>query len=396
MGVASPSDGTKQAKTDAIVVGAGVVGLACAYFLKLRGLAVVLIERGIPGAENSTKTGGGIRSQFATEPNIRLSLLSQSFWDEFASQFGVDPNFRKIGYLFLARTQGTADELVRRVAMQSALGVPSRALTAAQMRALHPSIADLHSFVGGSICMRDGYLNHHRVIQGLQRGLAGLGVDLRTGVEVTGLLKQGSRIVGVETTEGSIESSAVVNAAGAFAGLVAATAAIDLPIVSRRHQLLIVAPDRPVPDDCPWLIDIEDQVHMRPQGGGRVLVGGFLGEDAPVEPATCDARADPAWAVAVRKAAGRSFGLVDENSAVVASWAGLYPGTPDGYPVIEATSPGLFTAAGFAGTGLMHAPAAGRLIAEIVVDGKAQSMDTSAFSSTRFAGVDRLREVSGF
>jgi sarcosine oxidase, subunit beta len=130
-----------MATTDVVVIGGGCVGLASAIALAGRGASVTVLERGLPGAANSTRQGGGIRQQFGTELNIRLSLLSAGMWDQFAERYGVDPLFRPSGYLFLTRTDEGAETLAAHVRLQNSLGVNSEFLDADQIVERWPELA---------------------------------------------------------------------------------------------------------------------------------------------------------------------------------------------------------------------------------------------------------------
>jgi glycine/D-amino acid oxidase-like deaminating enzyme len=127
--------------TDVVVIGGGCIGLASAIALAGRGTKVTLVERGLPGAANSTLHGGGIRQQFGTELNIRLSQLSAEIWDQFAERYGVDPLFRPIGYLFLARTEEEAATLAGHVRLQHSLGVDSEFLDADEIARRWPALS---------------------------------------------------------------------------------------------------------------------------------------------------------------------------------------------------------------------------------------------------------------
>ena len=210
------------------------------------------------------------------------------------------------------------------------------------------------------------------------------------------MLTSGERVTGAVTPSGPVKARHVVNAAGAEAGTIAALAGLEIPFVSRRHELLVVGPELPVPDETPWLIDLDSQVHLRPDGQGRALIGGFLGRDDPVEPSEYDRKVSDSWSRQVREAAAKSFGIVDKACAIVDSWAGLYPGTLDYQPVLEISKPGLITAAGFSGTGLMHAPAVGQIVADLVSKGSTSALDISGLRSARFGQGGPVMERTGF
>lgn len=381
--------------TDVVVIGGGCIGLASAIELAARGKKVTLVERGLPGAANSTLTGGGIRHQFGTELNIRLSQLSAETWDHFAERYGVDPLFRPIGYLFLARTGEEAAALTAHVRLQNSLGVDSECLDPDEIVRRWPTLSG-RGFTGAGFRAADGWANQHRIVDGFVRGAIAAGVEVLAGTEALALEMSGDRIVGVATTAGRIAADAALVATGPWVGPLLDPLGLAVPVVGRRHELMIVEPEEPLPAGLPWLIGMGDAVHVRSDAEGRALVGGFLGEDRAVDPDRYDMRADERWTRAVLEIAGQVFGIVGPDSPVRHAWAGLYPGTPDRHPIIDQLAEGLFAALGFSGTGLMHAPAAGLLSAELIADGAIRSVDGGLLSASRFAGEKLSAEATGF
>jgi len=381
--------------TDVVVVGGGCIGLASAIALAERGAHVTLVERGLPGAANSTLTGGGIRQQFGTELNVRLSQLSAQTWDGFEERFGVDPRFRPIGYLFLARTEETTATLAAHVQLQNGLGVDSEFLDPEEIAGRWPALAN-RGFRGAGFRASDGWANQQRIIDGFVRGAIAAGVDLMVGTEALALELAGGRITGVATTAGQIRADAALLATGPWVAPLLEPWDLSVPVTARRHELLIVELAEPYPEGLPWLIGVDDEVHTRSDMNGRALVGGFLGEDRAVDPDRYNVRADDGWRRAVLEAAERLFGVVGPSAQVRHGWAGLYPATPDRHPIIDALADGLYVALGFSGTGLMHAPAAGRLATELIVDGDIRSVDSRLISADRFIGKGEAAEATGF
>lgn len=381
--------------TDVLIVGAGIIGLASAHALLREGASVRIVERSLPGAGESTKTGGGIRLAHGSRTNVALTQLSLPTWTGFAAEFGVDPGYRQTGHLFLTSDDERATQLRSQAEWLATLGVPCALLTRNEIRRTWPHL-DRMAFDTGSYCETGGYLDHHRVIQGYVRAVEALGGVILAGSRVDGILVDDGRVAGVKTPGGLFMAPHVVNAAGPNATKIAALAGLEIPFVSRRHELLIVQPQSPVLDETPWLIDIDEQVHLRPDGQGRALVGGFLGRDDPVDPLGYDRTPSDTWSRRVRRAAARSFAIIDASCAIVDAWVGLYPGTKDYQPVLEISMPGMITAAGFSGTGLMHAPAIGQIVADLVLRGSTTALEISDLRSARF-GEDRvIVERTGF
>jgi sarcosine oxidase subunit beta len=382
-------------RSDVAIVGAGIVGLFCAYFLARRGLTVVVLERKLPGAGSSTRSGGGIRSQFGTVTNVRLAVLSEPYWAEFEDRFGVDVGLHRIGYLFLAEGADELETVRKQVRLQRGFGIPSELLSAEDVSARWPSL-DGVDVSGAGYCATDGYLNQHRALRGIAQAAETAGATIECGIEVTGFEVEADRIEAVRTTNGTIAADVFVNCAGAWAPHVAKAIGVDLPIRGRRVQLLLARPTEPLPPDLPWLIGPLGQVHIRQDVGGRVLVGGFLGGDETVDPSAFDNDADSDWIAAVLEQVSRSFRIEIERSAVIESWAGLYPSTPDQHPIVDRIDGGMVVVGGFAGLGLMHAPAAGLLASELIVDGGISSIDPGELSLARFSKALESVERTGF
>lgn len=380
---------------DVLIIGAGIIGLAAGHALAESGARVRVLERYLPGTGQSTRTGGGIRLSHGSAINIALTRESLPVWQQFEDRFGIDPGFRHTGHLFLTAQSDRVRALREQAAWQAEEGVASEILDPEEIASRWPHLAGM-SFQAGSHCATGGYLDHHRVIHAWTRAFEALGGAIECGVRVEGLLEDRDRVTGVVTSSGTYSARRVVNAAGPEAGRIAEMAGLAIPFVSRRHELIVARPHHPVPDDTPWLIDIDAQVHMRPDGDGRALVGGFLGRDEPCDPVHYDRMLSSEWTDRVRAAASASFGLVTADSPVVDGWAGLYPGTRDYQPVLETSCPGLITAAGFSGTGLMHAPAVGGIVRDLVTAGTTELLDIRALASSRFEGQGEVIETTGF
>jgi sarcosine oxidase subunit beta len=380
---------------DVIVIGAGIIGLACAYELRRSNLSVCVLEQYSPGAGQSTKTGGGIRFSHSSKLNVMLTHMSLPVWRSFESLFGVDSRYQEIGHLFVTSDKKHQTNFEDQRQWHKEYDCPSVVLTTNEVKQKWPQLSNLN-FVVGSYCAVGGYLDDHSVIQGYQNTIQKNGVKLYSGTRVEGLLQNAGQVVGVQTSMGEFRAETVINAAGAFAGEIASYASVSIPFCSRRHELLILNPAVPVPEDTPWLIDVDNQVHLRPDGQGRVLVGGFLGKNEETDPFHYSREYSKVWSDEVRAMASRSFGLTKLNSPIVDGWAGLYPGTRDYLPVIEKTMPGLITSAGFSGTGLMHAPAVGMIVSDLVNQSEFQKFDISQLSSSRFQLPMEISETSGF
>ena len=374
------------------VVGGGIVGLASAYYLAERGVAVTVFERNALGSGSTGRANGGIRTQFTSGVSVALSRESVAVWERFEETFGVDIDHRRIGYLFLARTADTAARFRENVATQNDLGVPSEYLDPAEAAERCPGLyAD--RYVGATYGPTDGFADPHLALRGFARGAAAAGATVETGVAVTDVRTDDGAVAGVETDEGIREADYVVNAAGPWAARVGAMAGLDLPVSPRRRQLLVARTDPPVPADVPMTVDVDGGAHFRPERDGAAVVGGrFDAADPERDPDAYRTSSDFDWAATALEAAADVADYFGPETEVIRGWAGLYAVTPDHHPIVEETRPGFVNAVGFSGHGFMQAPATGRVVAELVVDGEARTVDVSALSADRFERGTTLHE----
>ncbi|MXV62337.1 FAD-dependent oxidoreductase [Natronorubrum sp. JWXQ-INN-674] len=378
-----------------VVIGGGIVGLASAYELATRGADVVVCERGSIGSGSTERSVGGIRAQFSTPVNVELSRESMRVWERFEERFGIDIEYRRTGYLFLARSEAVGAELEETVAMQNERGVPSELLDPDAAQEHCPGI-DPDRFVAGTYSPTDGFADPHLALQGYARAATDAGVDIRTKTPVTDVIREGAgagddggdtagRVTGVETPDGRLEAAYVVNAAGPWAREIAAMADVSLPITPKRRQIAVVKPEQSVPETDPLTIDLESGSYFRPDRDGDALVGGHFGPPDPArDPNGYDRSMDFDWSIDALEAVAEWTSYFGPESAVKRGWAGLYAVTPDDTAILEETVPGFVTAAGFSGHGFQHAPATGKLVAELVTEDEASLVDIKALSSDRF------------
>lgn len=371
-----------------VVVGGGIVGLASAYYLAERGADVTVCEQGSLGGGATERSAGGIRTQFSTAVNVRLSRASVAVWEAFEDRFAVDIDYRRAGYLFLARESDTADTFAENVAMQNDLGVPSELLSPEEALAHCP---ELHAdrFEAATYCARDGFADPHLALQGFARAARETGAEIRTHTPVTDVRREDGRVVGVTTeSEGgavTIDADVVVNAAGPWAGRVNAMAGIDLPVAPRRRQVAVVEPSTDLPAAVPLTIDLDTGSYFRPEREGTALVGGhFADADPDVDPGSYDEGMDIPWAATAVERAADCAGYFGPETRIRRGWAGCYTVTPDHHAIVDEIVPGFVAAIGFSGHGFQHAPATGQLVAELVCDGAISLVESDALAADRF------------
>ncbi len=372
---------------EVVVIGAGVVGASVAYHLAERGCGRILVlERyQAPGQGSTRKATGGFRAQFGSEMNVRLSLLSREKLGRFEEELGVDPGYRPCGYLFLASDEAQLGALRAAQGIQKAAGLEeARTVTPSEIEQINPAIrAD--GLAGGVFCPTDGFVRPMGILRGYVEGAGRLGVSFGYGVECAGFELDGAgRVAAVRTSGGDIAAGSVVNAAGAWAALVARGAALDLPVEPLRRQVAVTRPFDALPEDMPMTIFAEDGFHLRVRDG-RVML---LWPDEPEVSDPFDQSVEDSWIESVfEKARARVPCLSQTSVDREGCWAGLYEMSPDGHALLgrAAEIENLYMVNGSSGHGVMHAPALGQLIAEIIVDGAASTLDARALRPSRFA-----------
>jgi sarcosine oxidase subunit beta len=361
---------------DVLIIGGGVIGASVAYHLAHSGAGrVVILDRGDGSTARAT---GGFRVQFATEINVRLSLLSREKLLLFTEDTGVDPGYRPCGYLFVAGTDEQLGRLRQAAAVQRAAGFDgARELSAAEVRATNPAIEPA-GIAGGFFSGTDGFVRPTEIQRGYCQAALRRGVTLLPGT-LTGLRVDGGRIGRALTSQGDIACGTVVNAAGAWAGAVASMAGVPLPVTPLRRQVAVTVPTDRLPEDMPMTI-FPDGFHLRVRDGRVLLLHPSPPGDGPL-----DVSVDPAWVEAVRTTAGERVPCL-RGVAIESTYAGLYELSPDEHAILGPAPevPNLFLVNGSSGHGVMHAPALGQLTAEMLTTGASRSLDVSPLRPSRF------------
>ncbi|HYG71068.1 MAG TPA: FAD-binding oxidoreductase [Actinomycetota bacterium] len=374
---------------DVVVVGGGVVGASAAYHLAAAGAGVVvLLERADRLAAGSTGAcAGGFRQQFSTEVNIRLSQASVPMITRFTEEHGLPLDVAQDGYLFLVRDEALWADFVAANALQRSLGVPAELLTPHDASELAPGVA-LDGVVGAAYGPEDGIADPSGLTQGYSTLARRAGAIIELGVEVTGVRTVEGRTVGVSTATGDFDAPVVIDAAGPWAGLLAETAGVTLPLEPIPRHVLVTGPFPHAPERKTLIIDAVTSFYLHREGSG-VLMG--MGN--PDERPSFDLTPDDAFvAGALLPTALRVYPPL-ERAAIEHSWVGLYEMTPDRHPIVGASPVGgLYLATGFSGHGFQHAPVIGKVLSELVVEGMASTVDIAALSLDRFDRGQLVRE----
>ncbi len=365
---------------DIVVIGGGVMGASTAYHLALRGVKnVVLLEKEMFFGQGATgRCAGGVRYQFATEINIRLSLLSLPMLERFEEEIGQAIDYRKVGYLFLLTRESDLEIFRQNTSLQHNLGIMTEWLEGDEIRRRLP-LMKLDDVIAGTNHALDGTVDPNGVVMGYINAAQRLGARCLSSVSVEGIKTGGGKVQAVVTDQGSISTPVVINATGPWAGLVSEMAGIHIPLTPLRRQWLTTTPLDALPPDFPFVIDFAQSLYFHPEGQGLLT-----GMSNPNEVPGFNQQIDSDWELVHLEMAIERMPML-ESAGVTSRLAGLYENTPDAHPIYGPTPvQGFYLVTGFSGHGFMHGPVSGLLMSEIVLDGKATTLDVSSLDLARF------------
>jgi sarcosine oxidase subunit beta len=376
-----------------VIVGAGIMGASIAYHLAARGCTdILMLEQAETEVTGSTaRSAAGIRHQFSSEVNVRMSLYGVAQLKNFTEQVGGHAEFKQVGYLFLIDDPATWAEYQRSVAMQRRLGVRAELLTPdAAARFIPETRTD--GLIGATYCPDDGYCDPYGVAMGYLRRARDLGARLLRATPAIGIERAGDRVAAVATPNGTISCDILVNAAGSWAGEVGALAGLDVPVRPYRRCIYMTEPFGRIPGPIPLTIDVGTGFYLRKEQDNVLF-----GESNPAEPPSHNTQVDWAWFDTVLEHGLARFPILERAGlAEKLCWAGSYEITPDHMPILgrHPELPNYVDASGFSGHGISHSPATGMLIAEEILDGRAHSIDIDELRITRFATQKLVHELN--
>ena len=375
---------TLPAHASVVIVGGGVMGTSIAFHLAEAGITdVLLLEQAQLGSGSTCKAAGGVRAQFSDPVNIALGLRGLDAFERFPVRPGQEIDLRQPGYLFLLSTEEEVETYEASVALQNAMGVASRMLTAQEAVALSPAVVP-DGVLAAAFHQRDGYCSPESVVLGYATGARRHGAAIRTGVTVTGIRSGGNEITGVETDQGLVATSTVVCAAGAWSREVGAMAGVDLPVDPVRRQILISEPLPPdllslLPDTTPMTIDAGTTFYFHREGPGLLIGMSYQRESPGFRPEYSDEWL-PDLMMAMER---RAPALLDVG--VAHRWVGMYEVTPDHNALLgeSSTVSRFLYATGFSGHGFLQGPAVGEVIRDLYLDVE-PFLDVTPFTAERF------------
>ena len=365
---------------DIVIIGGGVMGASAAYHLAQRGLKnIVLLEKEDFFGQGATgRCAGGVRYQFSTEINVKLSIESLPMIERFKDEIGQEVSYKQCGYLLVATNEKDANAFKYNVKLQNKLGVSTQLLSGDEVRARLP-LMKFDDAIVGTFNPKDGTVDPNSVVMGYISAAQKMGVKAITGAEVVGVSLRGDNIEEVQTTIGVIKTRMILNAAGPWAGQIGQMAGINIPVTPLRRQMFTTSPLKEVPSDFPFVIDFARSLYFHREGEGLLI--GMSNQNE--QPGT-DQSVDEDFELVNLDAAIERMPLV-EKAQRASHWAGLYEVTPDAHPIFGGTPlNGLYLCTGFSGHGFMHGPISGKLMSEFILDGKYSSLDVSMLDLKRF------------
>ncbi|MBT3322818.1 MAG: FAD-binding oxidoreductase [Anaerolineae bacterium] len=367
---------------DAIIIGGGIHGASLAFHLGERGMKSIVLEKNTLASGATGRSSGVVRMHYDLEPESRLAWASFPYFRNWEERIGGRCDFTRAGFIHIAK-RSYEEQLRKNIAMHQRIGIPSLLITADDAKRLAPNI-EVDDFDIAGYEPESGYADPSASAASLMDAAKRLGARLIQGVSVTGIQLVSGKVRGVRTSAGDFSAPIVVNAAGAWAQSVAKMAGVALPIDTWRHDVAFVHPPAGIAQYSPVVFDSPNSMYIRPETGGLILIG--LEDDNPLgeSPDGYTDRAQPGF---VERAVDRICTRIPKmEAASLHSDQGGYDGlSPDQRAILGQIGPeGFYAQCGFSGTGFKIAPAVGLCMSELIIDGKAKTVDITPFDPNRF------------
>lgn len=380
-------------KADVVIIGGGNIGTCILYYLLKKGCKnVTLVEKNTIASESTGKSAGGFRQQFSTDINIKMSKFSVDMFSQLNEELELETIFHQKGYLFLANNEKQFELFKQNVQLQKSLGIDVTLINNDELKQLVPGIYT-EDLVGATYCPTDGFTDPYEIAQGYAKMARRLGAKIKEKTEVTAIKTEKGKVVGVETTKGTIQTNIVINAAGPWSGEIGKLAGVDLPIKPYRRQIFTSGPFKHFKEThyvMPMVVD-PTGVYMRSEGDCVLM--GYADRS---EPPSFNQNVE--WSFLEKLVVPAVERMpVFETLEINSGWAGLYDTTPDHHAILGTVPQleGFILACGFSGHGFMHSVAVGVNIAELVLNGKSTSVDISPLHISRFDnGAKGIEEVA--
>jgi sarcosine oxidase subunit beta len=371
-----------QKTSEVVIIGGGIIGNTIAYNLAKKGQTdVVILEKEPFLAAGSTGLcAGGIRQQFSSAINVEMMIKSVRIFEDFQEEMECDTAFDQKGYMFVASNEPEFSYLKKNYEMQQEHGLKEvRLIDTQEAEEIFPQM-NTEDIVGGTFCPTDGFADPHEITQGYANQSKKMGVTIYTNTEVKNIIKE-KDIFTVETTNGTISTPIVVNAAGPYCHVIGNMLGVDIPALPYPRQLFVSTDFPKIPTTVPMLVDVHSGLYLRKEHENVMI--GLANQKAP---STFNCEVDEEFFFDVTVPALLHRVPVMEELEIMNNWAGLYSITPDHHPVLGRVPEveNFICACGFSGHGFMNAPIVGVLMTEEILDGEVTTVDISSLSIERF------------
>jgi sarcosine oxidase subunit beta len=363
---------------DVVVIGGGSIGCSVAYNLAKKGFKnIVLLEKRYITSGSTGRCGAGIRQQWGTEMNCLIAKGSAEIWKTIGEETGYgDIEFRQSGYLLITYDDEQAERLTKNLEVQNRLGIDSRKVSKEEAKKIVPYV-NTDNMTAAFFCQEDGHINPFKATFAYEKGARDLGVEFEKYTTVTGIKKEGRKIVAVVTDKGEIETNTVVNATGPYAKEIGKMLGLSHPVEPERHQLMVTEPMEHMVDPLVMSFHHDSYINQVPHGGF------LLGFGNPDELKRINYKHEWKFMEDMAKKAIYQFPEM-KDVRVIRQWAGHYGISPDGQPILGSVPEvdGYYLALG-CGKGFMLAPMIGKLVAENMA-GEETSLPIEQLSIERF------------
>ncbi|WP_162903820.1 FAD-binding oxidoreductase [Leucobacter sp. wl10] len=370
-----------------LIVGGGAIGLSIAHHLLDAGHEeVAVLEQAEIGSGTSSAGTGGIRQQFTSEINVRLVRDSIPEFLTLGERTGMPFEFRQHGYLFLADSEERLASLEKSAALQRTLGVECEIIAPDRIADVAPDV-ELDGVLGGSYSPQDGSAITQEAVAAWEAALRRSRVQIHEGVRVLDFRRSPSgRVVGVSTSAGSFDADTVIIAAGVWSRGLGRMLGLDIPVSPRSRQAFEILSED-VDLGTPLTVDLGTGAYVHPKSSRRVLIGGNDREVPESQRPALDPERIPSLLSAIARRFPKYAGIAPSRG-----WAGLREMTPDDHAIVGPTGvAGVWVATGFSGHGFMQAPAIGRILSELLLEGRSDT-DLGPLRPERFAEQVSLHE----
>ena len=377
-----------RSTADVVVIGGGVIGCSILYNLASQGERdLVLLEQGVIGGGGTGRSQAICRMHYSNPVTTQLAWESLKLIRDFQEAVGGPSGFVRTGYLLVAGPEDR-EAMEQNVAMQRAQGVNTQAISPAEAMEVAPML-NLEDAAGVAYEPESGYADTYAVASTYARRAREMGAEVHLGVPVTGIRISQGRVEGVATPQGEVSTSTVVVAAGPWSKALLRGIGIEVPLRPVRHQVIMLHRPQDLLPDHPTVGDLINRLSFRPDSTNLTMIG--YGEEEEVDIDTYNQGVDTS-------VVSEAFSLVVRRCPLMAQayfrggWSGLFDVTPDWHPILDAVEgvEGLYCALGFSGHGFKLSPMVGVVMAELIAQGRATSVDITPLRWSRFREGDLL------